>query len=136
MAFIDDVLQTPSYGWKDEKGDLIVPTVKQLFSEAFSRINIFKTKKNWISLTSWLMAACMFPFFLVFLFKYISLPLVGAFLLYTFIIMSTQAKYGFIAFPHINHSHLAIRFGGLLHRTWCSALFPKRSMWYHTMCTM
>jgi stearoyl-CoA desaturase (delta-9 desaturase) len=49
MAFIDDVLQTPSYGWKDEKGELIKPTRKQLFSEFFSRINVFRSKRNWIS---------------------------------------------------------------------------------------
>jgi stearoyl-CoA desaturase (delta-9 desaturase) len=98
MAFIDDVLQTPSYGWKNEQGELIVPNVKQLYGEAFSRINIFKTKKNWISLISWLMAVCMFPFFVVFVFKYLSIKLVIAFLLYTFIIMSTQATIWFHRF--------------------------------------
>lgn len=98
MAFIDDVLQTPSYGWKNEKGELIVPTVKQLYSEAFSRINIFKTRKNWISLISWLMAVCMFPFFVVFLVKYFTLINLAAFLLYTFVIMSTQATIWFHRF--------------------------------------
>jgi stearoyl-CoA desaturase (delta-9 desaturase) len=90
MAFIDDVLQTPSYGWKDEKGELIKPTIKQLYSEAFSRINIFKTRKNWISLIGWFSVLCMLPFFFVFLFKYFSLKLLAAFILYSMIIMSTH----------------------------------------------
>ena len=62
MAFIDEVLQAPSYGWKDEKGELIKPTRKQLFREFFSRSNIFKSKKNWISLIGWFMIVCMIPF--------------------------------------------------------------------------
>ena len=46
MAFIDNILQKPSYGWQDANGELVVPTTRQLFKEAFSRVNIFKSKKN------------------------------------------------------------------------------------------
>lgn len=95
MAFIDRVLQVPSYGWKDDKDELIVPTTRQLFAEAFSRINIFKSKKNWISLMSWIMPICMVPFFALFLFKYFSLWYLGAFLLYAMIIMSTHGTIWF-----------------------------------------
>lgn len=95
MAFIDEVLQVPSYGWKNEKGELIVPTVKQLYTEAFSRINIFKSKNNWISLISWVMATCLFPFFVVFMVKYFSWKLLGLFLLYSMVIMSTHATIWF-----------------------------------------
>jgi stearoyl-CoA desaturase (Delta-9 desaturase) len=98
MAFIDKVLQRPSYGWSDENGELIIPSTKRLYKEAFSRINVFKDKRNWISLISWLMAVCMFPFFLLFLFKYFSLPLLGAFIVYSMIIMSTQATIWFHRF--------------------------------------
>jgi fatty-acid desaturase len=95
MAFIDNVLQVPSYGWKDETGELIVPTTRQLYREAFNRINIFKTRKNWISLISWLMAICMVPFFVVFIVKYFSFPLLGVFLLYSMVIMSTHGTIWF-----------------------------------------
>jgi stearoyl-CoA desaturase (delta-9 desaturase) len=44
MALIDYILHKPSYGWQDEKGEVIVPTTKQLFKEAFSRFNIVKDK--------------------------------------------------------------------------------------------
>ena len=58
MAFIDSVLHVPSYGWKDANGELIVPTKKQLLKEAFSRVNVFKNRRNWISMMSWLMPLC------------------------------------------------------------------------------
>ena len=32
MAFIDDVLQVPSYGWKDENGNLVTLTPEYIYS--------------------------------------------------------------------------------------------------------
>ena len=95
MPFIERVLQTPSYGWKNEQGELYVPTKKQLFSEAFSRINVFNTKKNWISAISWVMVACMVPFMVVFLVKYFSLPLLAAVIVYGMVIISTHGTIWF-----------------------------------------
>ncbi|MEJ0083772.1 MAG: hypothetical protein WDM78_23120 [Puia sp.] len=46
MAFIDEILQTPSYGWMDAKGLFLKPTTRQLFKEAFSRINILQIKEK------------------------------------------------------------------------------------------
>jgi len=98
MSFIDEVLQQPSYGWKNGKGELIKPTLRQLFTEAFSRVNIFATRKNWISLMSWLMAFCMLPFFFAFLFYFFSFKLLLAFILYSMIIMSTHGTIWFHRF--------------------------------------
>jgi fatty-acid desaturase len=98
MAFIDHVLQVPSYGWQDANGELVKPSTRQLFAEAFSRINVFKTRKNWISGISWLMAACMVPFFIVFVVYYFSWPLLIAFVVYSMIIMSTHGTIWFHRF--------------------------------------
>lgn len=98
MPFIDDVLQQPSYGWKNASGELIKPSTKQLFSEAFSRVNIFKDRKNWISLMSWIMAICMFPLFVLFLTRYFSIPLLIAFVVYSMIIMATHGTVWFHRF--------------------------------------
>ncbi len=95
MAFIDEVLQVPSYGWKNEDGQLIKPTVKQLYAEAFSRINIFKSKKNWISLMSWLMAVCMIPFFIIFVTKYFSWWYSAFAVIYSMVIMATHGTIWF-----------------------------------------
>src|SRR5437868_9429400 len=98
MAFIDNILQTPSYGWKNEKDELIIPTKKELFKEAFSRINIFRNKRNWISLISWVMAISMLPFFVIFLIKYISIKLFICCFIYSMIIMSTHGTIWFHRF--------------------------------------
>lgn len=98
MPFIDHVLQQPSYGWKNANGELIKPSLKQLFTEAFSRVNIFKDRKNWISLMSWLMAICMFPLFVLFIVRYFSIPLLIAFIVYSMIIMATHGTVWFHRF--------------------------------------
>lgn len=106
MAFIDEVLQTPSYGWRHANGELVVPTKKQLFREAFSRINIFKNRKNWISLIGWLMIVCMMPFLVFFIAKFFSWPLLGAILVYSLIVMGTHGTIWF----HRYCTHKAYKF--------------------------
>lgn len=95
MNFQDRVLQTPTYGWADEHGELVVPSTKELFAEAFRNINIFRSRKNWITLISWAMVVCMLPFFFLFLFRYFSLPLLGIFIVYAMVIMSTHGTIWF-----------------------------------------
>jgi sn-1 stearoyl-lipid 9-desaturase len=95
MPFIDEVLQQPSYGWKNEKSELIKPSLRQLYAEAFSRVNVFKDRRNWITIMSWLMAICMLPLFFVFILYYFSLPLLIALIVYGLIIMSTHSTIWF-----------------------------------------
>lgn len=111
MAFINDILQKPSYGWQDENGDLVVPTRRQLFREAFSNINIFKTRKNWITLISWFMIFCMTPFLYFFIVEYFSWQLLIAVVLYSMIIMGTHGTIWF----HRYCTHKAYRFS---HPVW------------------
>ncbi|MGZ8544003.1 MAG: fatty acid desaturase, partial [Flavisolibacter sp.] len=106
-----NVLQTPSYGWQDENGELVVPTTKQLYAEAFSRINVFKSRKNWISLISWLMVVCMVPFFVMFLVYYFSWQLLIVFIVYAMILISTHATIWF----HRYCTHKAFTFA---HPVW------------------
>ncbi len=98
MPFIDYVLQQPAYGWTDEKGELRIPTKSQLFKEAFSRINIFKTRKNWMSAISWIMVLCMLPFFYRFLTQYLSWKLTALVVLYSMVIMGTHGTIWFHRF--------------------------------------
>ncbi|MBS7564261.1 fatty acid desaturase [Mucilaginibacter sp. Bleaf8] len=90
MAFLDHVLQPPAYGWKDAQGNLSKPTTGQIFKEFFSRLNIFATGKNWLPFFSWLKVLCFMPFFLLFLFKFMSLWMLLAAFLYSMIIMGTH----------------------------------------------
>lgn len=111
MALIDHILQEPSYGWADNQGNLVIPTKKELFKEAFSRINIFKSKKNWISLIGWLMIFCMMPFFIIYLTSYFSWLLFGIMLVYGMIILGTHGTIWF----HRYCTHRAYRFS---HPVW------------------
>ena len=90
MSFLDTVLQPPSYGWQHPDGQLIKPTVKQMFAEFFSRLNVFKNKKNWLSFFSWLMVLMLVPFFFLFVFKYLTVKTFIAAFLYSMIIMGTH----------------------------------------------
>ncbi|PZR24355.1 MAG: fatty acid desaturase [Citrobacter freundii] len=110
MAFIDTILQEPRYGWATPEGTLIKPTKKQLFSEAFRRINIFQSKKNWISLISWVMTAAMIPFFILFITQYFSWWLVLVIALYSMVIMGTHGTVWFHRFC----THRAYKFSSPL----------------------
>jgi stearoyl-CoA desaturase (delta-9 desaturase) len=90
MAFIDEVLETPSYGWKNKHGELLIPTSKQLLQEFFSRINIFKSRKNWISIAGVVMALSVLPFLYFFISHYFSVGLLIVFVVYATIIMGTH----------------------------------------------
>ncbi|HEV8513056.1 MAG TPA: acyl-CoA desaturase, partial [Cyclobacteriaceae bacterium] len=93
--FIDHVLQTPTYGWANKDGNLIAPTTKQLWREAFFRVNIFRSKRNWIPFINWLLALCLIPFFCIFIIYYITWPLVLATVIYGMIVMSTHGTIWF-----------------------------------------
>ena len=90
MSFLDHVLQKPSYGWKDERGVLIKPSARQIFSEFFSRLNIVETRKNWLPFFSWLKVLCLAPFFVIFLIYFLSWWTVLSAFLYSMIIMGTH----------------------------------------------
>lgn len=90
MAFLDDVLQPPSYGWKDASGNFSKPTPGTILKEFFSRLNIFKNKKNWLSFFSWMKVLALFPFFVLFVTKYFSFGLLAAGFVYGMILMGTH----------------------------------------------
>jgi len=106
MAFIDKVLQEPAYGWASADGTLVVPTKRQMFNEAFSRINIFKSRRNWMSMISWLMTICMIPFIYLFITQHFSWILLGVIVLYSTVIMGTHGTIWF----HRYCTHKAYRF--------------------------
>ena len=90
MAFIDEILEKPSYGWTDDKGNFYKPSPKELIREFFKRTNVFKNKKNWLAFTSWVSILILFPFFLLFIFKFFTWKLLIATFIYSMIIMGTH----------------------------------------------
>ncbi|MBE7173617.1 MAG: fatty acid desaturase [Williamsia sp.] len=93
MSFIENVLDPPSYGWKDIDGSLYKPTNRQIWKEFFSRINVFKTRKNWLPFFSWFSPLCFLPlivYFLINLFRDFHFGLVVAVFVYSMILMGTH----------------------------------------------
>lgn len=90
MAFLDTVLDPPAYGWADGSGKLIKPTVKQIFTEFFTRLNVFRNRKNWLPFFSWIRVLILTPLFLLFLFKFFSISLLVVFFVYSMIAMGTH----------------------------------------------
>ncbi|MBV4359046.1 fatty acid desaturase [Pinibacter aurantiacus] len=112
MAFIDKILRKPSYGWQNENQELIVPTKAQLFNETLSRLNIFKSRKNWISLQTIVMIVCMVPFLFLFITQYFSWQLMIVVVLYSVIVMGTHGTIWF----HRYCTHKAYKFSHPLWR--------------------
>ena len=90
MKLNDYLIWEPRYKWTTEDGEFYKPTVKELFSEFFYRINIFNDKRNWFPFMAWFWVLCLSPFFFLLLFKYfnIGLVLVGA--VYGMVIMGSH----------------------------------------------
>ena len=106
MAFIDNVLEPPSYGWKDADGNLSKPNPARIFREFFSRLNIFKDKKNWLSFTSWMMVAALGVFLSFFIFKYFSFKLLLVAFVYSMVIMGSHGTVWY----HRYCTHRAFKF--------------------------
>ena len=90
MAFLNNVLEPPTYGWTDEYGNLSKPQPSQIFKEFFSRLNVFKNKKNWLSFLSWMLVVMLAPFLFIFSVKYFSVKLLIVAFVYSMIIMGTH----------------------------------------------
>lgn len=106
MPFINRVLEPPSYGWKDQNGHLIVPTKTQLLEEFLSRINIFRTRKNWLQFSSWVWAFGLTPFLIAFIFWNFNWWLVPVAFVYSMVIMGSHGTVWY----HRYATHRAFKF--------------------------
>jgi stearoyl-CoA desaturase (delta-9 desaturase) len=121
MSFIDIILEPPGYGWKDSNGDLITPTKRQLLHEFFSRLNIFKTKKNWLPLACWGSVLLLFPFIIIFVAYYFSFKLILVGFLYGMFVMGTHGTIWY----HRYSTHEAYKFRNKFWRFLTQNLVPK-----------
>lgn len=121
MSFLDHVLQPPSYGWQDQNGELIKPSKKSVFLEMLSRMNIFKSKKNWSAAIGWIWVLCLLPFMVVFLVKYFTWWLFLAMMLYGMIGMSTHGTIWY----HRYCTHRAYKFSNKFWRFFTANLVVK-----------
>jgi fatty-acid desaturase len=90
MSIINNVLREPAYGWKDANGEFYRPTKKELLREFFGRLNIFKSKKNWLVATCWGSLLLTLPFVILFFVYHFSFPLLVLGFCYGMFVMGTH----------------------------------------------
>lgn len=89
MAFLDTVLEPPSYGYERD-GKLYVPTSKELFNEFFSRMKFWRSRKNWLPAFGWATSLSLFIPFIFFAALYFSWPLAILGFVYSMIVLGTH----------------------------------------------
>lgn len=90
MKLSDYILMEPRYKWADENGNFIKPTIGQILSEYFYRINIFRDIRNWFPLYAWFLVLLLLPFFLLLITKYLSISNVLIAFVYGMVIMGSH----------------------------------------------
>jgi len=65
-TFLQKVLEPPAYGWSTKNGEFYAPTVREIMSHWFSRMNIFESRKNWLPITGWVWNLALAPFTVMF----------------------------------------------------------------------
>jgi sn-1 stearoyl-lipid 9-desaturase len=105
MAFLGHILEVPSYGYERD-GALYVPTKKEIFREFFQRMNIFRSRKNWLALFGWTSSMAFGIPFYFFLVDYITWPLFGLGFIYSMIILGTHGT----IYYHRYSTHRAYQF--------------------------
>jgi sn-1 stearoyl-lipid 9-desaturase len=106
MQFIDYILQEPSYGWKNPSNEFIRPTRRMIFREFFHRLNILKSRKNWLPFACWSSVLFLLPFIFIFIFNHFSIALAFAGFLYGMIVMGTHGTIWY----HRYSTHQAYQF--------------------------
>jgi len=87
---MDLVLQAPSYGWQDPEGRLVTPTTHQILKEFGFRLNIFRTRKNWLAFFNWFRLILLIPCLVIFMLYYFNFYLLGIVFVYSMVVMGTH----------------------------------------------
>jgi fatty-acid desaturase len=120
MRFLDRVLEPPRYGFL-KSGKLYVPSHREIWAEFFSRLNVFESRKNWLTAWGWFTTCLLvIPFFAFFIF-YFSWPLLFLGLAYSMVILGSHGTF----WLHRYSTHRAFQFSYPWIRTVCRNLVPK-----------
>jgi fatty-acid desaturase len=119
--YLSRVLDPPAYGFSLPDGGFYQPTHREIFREFFSRLNIFKTKKNWLPFASWSAALGLSAFFLVFMFHSFSWTLFFVGLTYAMVALGTHGT----IYLHRYSTHRAYQFKNNFWRLICRNLSIK-----------
>lgn len=112
VCFLDRVLDPPAYGFSKD-GALVVPTKKQLWAEFGSRLNVFRSRKNWLPFFAWTSSLLLAIPLTLFFTYFFSWPLLLAGFVYSMICMGTHGT----IWLHRYSTHRAYTFRNPIFRT-------------------
>lgn len=110
--FLARVLDAPSYGYT-QAGVFYKPTAHELFREFFGRLNIFRTRKNWLPFFGWIMSVSLTIPFFIFLTKYFTWPLAVVGFFYSMVYMGSFGTF----WLHRYSTHQAFKFRNAFFRS-------------------
>lgn len=120
MTPLSRVLDPPSYGY-ERNGKFYVPTQREIFGEFFRRLNIVRTRKNWLPLFSWVSSLSLGIPLAIFVTQYFSWPLVFLGFVYSMVLMGCHGTF----WLHRYSTHQAFRFKYAWIREICRNLVIK-----------
>lgn len=120
IEILKRVLDPPSYGF-ERNGALVVPTHREILREFFSRLNFFKTRKNWLPAFGWTTSLSFALPLAIFFTHYFSWPLMLAGFIYSMVILGSHGTF----WLHRYSTHRAFKFSSPLARTICRNLVVK-----------
>lgn len=118
--FLNRVLRTPSYGWKDNRGRLAKPDILTILREFLGRLNVFADRRNWIIFHTWFFTMALLPFFILYL-KDLSWASLAVGFVYSMIILGS---YGTVWY-HRYSTHHAFKFSNSFCRFIVRNMVPK-----------
>ncbi|MFO0738314.1 MAG: fatty acid desaturase [Labilithrix sp.] len=110
-SFLRRVLEPPAYGWSRD-GQFYAPTVREIMAYWITKVNPFRTRKNWFAFSGWFWTLCLLPFAVVFFTRYFSWPLLLIGFLYAMVGLGTVN----IVWLHRYCTHRAFTFSHPIYR--------------------
>jgi stearoyl-CoA desaturase (delta-9 desaturase) len=105
LQFLERILEPPSYGFQ-QNGKLIVPSREQILREFLSRLNVFKSQKNWLPFWVWLTFAALGVPAVIFIKSYFSWTLLAIGFVYSAVILGSHGT----VYLHRYSTHRAFQF--------------------------
>ncbi len=120
MSFFNRILDPPSYGF-ERGGALYVPTHREILREFFSRLNLVKSKKNWLPVFGWVTTLSLAIPLTLFFVYYFSIPLFILGFIYSMVILGSHGT----LWLHRYGTHRAYQFKNNFFRSLCRNLVIK-----------
>jgi len=98
-------LEVPAYGF-ERAGAFYAPSKHEIFREFFSRLNLVKTRKNWLAFLAWAVVALLGVALVLFVVQKWSWPLAALGLFYAMVVLGTHGT----IYLHRYCTHRAFRF--------------------------